>query len=134
MSYCPPGVSAQSIPPGTHEVYLTGFKPITDPAKLVKFMAQVVYIATYKNVASAVEIDSVIKFNGSKADFYAGQTIDRLHLAAGLPEPPPGTEIDISAMLIALDGVPFLLEVNDKGYAQSIIVPQANTGTNGDAF
>ena len=67
MPYVPPGVTAQALTPGTHQVYLTGLKPIEDPAKLVKFAAQVVFIATYKSVETAVEIDSVIKFNGSKA-------------------------------------------------------------------
>ena len=123
MPYVPPGVTAQALTPGTHQVYLTGLKPIEDPAKLVKFAAQVVFIATYKSVETAVEIDSVIKFNGSKADFYAGQTIDRLHLAAGLPEPAAGEALDLSALLIAIDGRPFFLEINEKGYAQGIMVP-----------
>ena len=97
MTYCPPNVSAQTLAPGVHEVYLMGMKPITDPGKLAKFQAQAVFIATYKSTDTAVEIDSVIKFNGSRADFYAGQTIDRLHMVAGLPEPAAGETLDISA-------------------------------------
>lgn len=128
MPYVPPGVSAQALAPGTHEVYLTGFKPIDDPAKLAKFAAQAVFIATYKSVETGVEMDQVIKFNGSKSDFYAGQTIDRLHMVAGLPEPAAGETLDISALLIAIDGRPFLLEVNAKGYAQEITVPAAAGG------
>lgn len=99
-------------------------KEITDPEKLKKFSAQVVFVATYQSVENATEIDQIIKFNGSKADFYAGQTIDRLHLAAGLPEPTPGEPIDLSALQIALSGVELLLEVNDKGYANGITVPE----------
>ena len=134
MSYCPPGVSIQSLSAGTHSVFLMDLKPILEPAKLAKFCAQVVYIATYKSVDTAIEIDSVIKFSGSKADFYAGQTIDRLHLAAGLPEPTPGEELNLSDLLVGLSGVEFLVEVNDKGYVQQIIVPLAGTGTDDEAF
>lgn len=128
MPYTPPGVSAQSLAPGTHEVFLTGFKPIDDPAKLAKFAAQAVFIATYKSSETGLEIDQVIKFNGSRADFFAGQTIDRLHMAAGLAEPAAGEVLDIAALLIAIDGRPFLLEVNEKGYANSITVPTVEGG------
>jgi len=134
MPYVPPGVSAQTLAPGTHEVYLTGFKPIDDPAKLAKFQAQAVYIATYKSVESAIEIDQVIKFNGSRADFFAGQTIDRLHLVAGLPEPAAGEVLDIFALLIKIDGQPFFLEINDRGYANSISVPDAPGAGGEEAF
>jgi len=129
MSWFPPNVSTQSLTPGTHEVYLTDIKPIDDPAKLVKFAAQAVFIATYKSVETAVEIDSVIKFSGSKADYYAGQTIDRLHLAAGLEEPAPGTPLDLTTLILAIEGKVFLVDVNDKGYVNGIIIPVGSTGT-----
>lgn len=122
MSYVPPGVSAQSMGPGSHTVVLTNLTQITDPAKLVKFNAQAVFVATYKSLESATEMDQIIKFNGSKADFYAGQTIDRLHMAAGLPEPAPGEPLDLANLQIKLDGVELTLEVNDKGYANGITV------------
>ena len=83
---------------------------------------------TCKSLATGGEIDLLIKFNCSKSDFYAGQNIDRLHLAAGLPEPAAGEALDITTLLTRLDGVPFLLEVNDKGYANSIIVPNPEGG------
>ena len=124
MSYVPPGVSNQTMGPGYHPVVLVDLKQITDPAKLQKFSAQAVFVATYKSLDTAVEMDQIIKFNGSKADFYAGQTIDRLHLAAGLPEPTPGEPLDLSTLQIRLDGVGLTLEVNDKGYANGISIPE----------
>jgi hypothetical protein len=123
MPYYPPNVSAQTLPVGINQVYLTGLKPIDDPAKLAKFSAQVVYIATYKSVETAVEIDSVIKFSGTRADFFAGQTIDRLHQVAGLPEPVPGEPLDLTALIMGLEGVPFEIEINDKGYVQNVLAP-----------
>ena len=128
MTYCPPNVSAQTLAPGVHEVYLMGMKPITDPGKLAKFQAQAVFIATYKSTDTAVEIDSVIKFNGSRADFYAGQTIDRLFLAAGLEVPATGEELDLTTLLTSIDGQAFSIEINEKGYVQSVILP----GTEGE--
>lgn len=124
MAYCPPNVSTQTLGPGTHQVYLTDLKEITQPDRLQKFNAQAVFVATYKSVESAVEIDQVIKFNGSRADFYAGQTIDRLHLAAGLPEPAPGEPLDLENLKGLLDGIEITLVVNDKGYANEIYVPE----------
>lgn len=124
MSYVPPGVSTQSLGPGTHAVCLTNIKEITDPDKLAKFNAQVVFIATYKSIESCREIDHVIKFTGSKGDFYAGQIIDRLHLAAGLPEPAAGERLNLDLLNQHLDGVTLTLEVNDKGYANDIQVPE----------
>ena len=128
MTYCPPGVAAQTLAPGTHEVYLMGMKPITDPAKLAKFQAQAVFIATYRDTTSAVEIDSVIKFNGSKSDFYAGQTIDRLFAAAGLEEPATGEVLDLTTLLTSIDGQAFKIEVNEKGYVQSVLLPGSEEG------
>ena len=124
MSYVPPGVSTQNMGPGTHPVFLTGIKEITDREKLLKFNAQVVYIATYKSVETAVEQDQVIKFNGSKADFYAGQTIDRLHLAAGLEEPAAGERLDLKNLAELLEGVELMVEVNDHGYINAVLVPE----------
>lgn len=124
MAYCPPNVQPNTLGSGQHAVYLVGMKEITDREKLKKFSAQAVFVATYQAVADATEIDQIIKFNGSKADFYAGQTIDRLHLAAGLPEPIPGEPFDLSALQVQLSGVELLLEVNEKGYANSIVVPE----------
>jgi len=123
MSYVPPGVSTQTLGPGTHTVFLTDLKEITQPDRLAKFNAQAVFVATYKSVESAIEIDQVIKFNGSRADFYAGQTIDRLHLAAGLPEPAAGERLDLENLKNLLDGLELELVVNDKGYANEVIVP-----------
>lgn len=124
MAYCPPNVKPNTLGAGQHPVYLVGMKEITDPEKLKKFSAQAVFVASYQAVEDATEIDQIIKFNGSKADFYAGQTIDRLHLAAGLPEPVAGEPFDLSALQIQLSGVELLLEVNEKGYANGIIVPE----------
>ena len=123
MSYLPPGVSTQTLGPGTHPVFLTGLKELPRD-KVGKFNAQVVYIASYKSVESAIEIDQVIKFNGSKADFYAGQTIDRLLLAAGLEEPAAGERLDLDNLAQLLDGIELLLEVNDRGYANAILIPE----------
>jgi len=123
MSYVPPGVKPQGLSQGQHPVYLVEMKEL-DHSKLAAFKAQAVFIAKYQAVDDATEIEQVIKFSGTKADFYAGQTIERLHLAAGLPEPIPGEPIDLSALQIQLSGVELLLEVNDKGYAQGIIVPE----------
>jgi len=123
MSYVPPGVKPQGLIQGQHPVYLVEMKEL-DHSKLAAFKAQAVFIAKYQAVDDATEIEQVIKFSGTKADFYAGQTIERLHLAAGLPEPIPGEPIDLSALQIQLSGVELLLEVNDKGYAQGIIVPE----------
>ena len=125
MSYVPPGVSIQAMPTGINSVYLSGFKPI-DPDKLAKFQAQVVFIATYKHAETAVELDQVIKFNGSKADFYAGQTIDRLFQAAGLPAPIDGEPLDMTALLTSIDGKAFQIEINDKGYVQNVLPPLAD--------
>ena len=124
MSYVPPGVSTQTMGPGTHPVFLTGIKEITDREKLLKFNAQVVYIATYKSVETPVEQDQVIKFNGSKADFYAGQTIDRLHLAAGLDEPAAGERLDLKNLAELLEGVELMVEVNDHDYINAVLVPE----------
>lgn len=124
MSYVPPGVSTQALGPGTHVVCLTEIKEITDPAKLAKFNAQAVFVATYKSLEGCIEIDQVIKFTGSRADFYSGQTIDRLHLAAGLPEPAAGEPLDLDLLNQRLDGITLALEVNDKGYANAIQVPE----------
>lgn len=124
MAYCPPNVKANTLGQGQHPVYLVAMKEITDPDKLKKFSAQAVFVATYQSTEDATEIDQIIKFSGSKADFYAGQTIDRLHLAAGLPEPVPGEPFDLSALQIALSGVELLLEVNDRGYANAICIPE----------
>lgn len=124
MAYVPPGVSHQSLGAGTHPVFLMDLKQITQPDRLQKFNAQAVFVASYKSAESAVEIDQIIKFNGSKADFYAGQTIDRLHLAAGLPEPVPGEALDLQDLKKRLDGVELLLEVNEKGYANAIHLPE----------
>lgn len=126
MSYVPPGVSTQTLGPGQHQVVLIDLKEITQPDKLAKFNAQAVFVATYKSVESAVEIEQIIKFNGSRADFYAGQTIDRLHLAAGLAEPAVGESLDLDNLKTLLDGVELLLEVNDKGYANGIQVSDAS--------
>lgn len=123
MAYCPPNVKPQTLAQGQHPVYLVEMKEL-DHSKLAKFQAQAVFIAKYQTVADATEIEQIIKFNGSRADFYAGQTIDRLHLAAGLPEPVPGEPFDLSALQIALSGVELILEVNEKGYANGIIVPE----------
>jgi hypothetical protein len=127
MSYTPPGVSTQTLAPGTHQVWLTDLKQITQADRLQKFNAQAVFVATYKSVESAIEIDQIIKFNGSRADFYAGQTIDRLHLAAGLPEPQPGEPLDLDNLKALLDGIELQLVVNDKGYANEIYVPLGAT-------
>lgn len=132
MSYVPPGVTKEALNTGTHSVTLVDLKEITDPGKLQKFSAQAVFVATFKSLANAIEIDHIIKFNGSKSDFYAGQNIDRLFLAAGLPTPTPGEPIDVPALTVALSGVELLLEVNDRGYAQTILVPMASTGTSDD--
>jgi len=134
MPYVPPGVSIQSLTPGIHEVVLTDLKQITDPAKLAKFNAQAVYVATWKSLENAVEIDQVIKFNGSKSDYYAGLTIDRMCLAAGLEEPTPGEPLNVDVLKAELDGVTVLLEVNDKGYANGIQVPMSATGTDEAPF
>jgi hypothetical protein len=123
MAYTPPNVKPQTLAAGQHPVYLVEMKEL-DPSKLAKFQAQAVFIAKYQAVADATEVEQVIKFNGSRADYYAGQTIDRLHLAAGLPEPIPGEPIDLSALQIALSGVELILEINDKGYANGILVPE----------
>ena len=123
MAYTPPNVKPQTLATGQHPVYLVEMKEL-DPSKLANFKAQAVFIAKYQAVADATEVEQVIKFNGSRADYYAGQTIDRLHLAAGLPEPIPGEPIDLSALQIALSGVELILEINDKGYANGILVPE----------
>lgn len=123
MSWTPAGVTPRTLEAGQHSVWLTDLKEITDPGKLAKFQAQAVFVATYKDTATAISIDQVIKFNGSKADFYAGQTIDRLYQAAGLPEPEAGETLDLENLKNLLDGVELLLEVNEKGYANAIIVP-----------
>ena len=120
MSYTPPNVSTKSLGTGTHNVFLTDLKEITDPGKLAKFSAQAVFVATYKSVEGAIEIDHVIKFNGSKSDHFAGLNIDRLHLAAGLSEPIPGEPIDMENLKALLEGVELLLEVNDKGYTSNV--------------
>lgn len=125
MSYVPPGVSAQSnFGPGVHRVWFNGIKQITDPGKLAKFQAQALFIASFKSVETAAEIDLIIKFSGQKADYYAGLNIDRLHLAAGLPEPAAGESLDLDALTNALDGVELDLEVNDKGYANAVFAPE----------
>lgn len=134
MPYVPPGVSIQSIASGIHEVTLTDLKQITDPAKLAKFSAQAVYVATWKSLESAIEVDQIIKFNGSKGDYYAGLTIDRMCMAAGLPEPIPGEALNVDTLKAELDGVTVLLEVNDKGYPNGIQVPMAATGTDEAPF
>lgn len=128
MPYVPPGMPASNFAPGMHQVVLVEFKPMDKPDTLAKLGAKVAYKATCKSLETAAEIDLLIKFNGSKSDFYAGQNIDRLHLAAGLPEPTPGEPLDITTLVTQLDGVPFLLEVNDKGYANSISVPGPTGG------
>ena len=124
MSYTPPNVTTQALGSGVHPVWMTNIKEIADPGKLAKFQAQALFIATFKSVETAQEIDLIIKFNGSKADYYAGLNIDRLHLAAGLPEPAAGEVLDLVALGNALDGVELQLEVNDKGYANAVFAPQ----------
>jgi hypothetical protein len=123
MSYVPPGVKPQTLGQGQHPACLVEMKEL-DSSKLANFKAQAVFIAKYQTLEDATEVEQVIKFNGSRADFYAGQTIERLHLAAGLPEPIPGEPIDLSALQIQLNGVELLLEVNEKGYVNGIVVPE----------
>ena len=127
MSYTPPGVSTQTLGPGVHQVFLKDLTQITQADRLAKFNAQAVFVATYKSVESAIEIDQIIKFNGGRADFYAGQTIDRLHLAAGLEAPTPGDDLDLENLKNLLDGIELTLVVNDKGYANEIYVPLGAT-------
>ena len=122
MSYCPPYVNNSALSAGTHECFLVDIKEITDPNKLAKFSAQAVFVATYKSIEKAIEIDHIIKFSGAKADFYAGQNIERLHLAAGLPEPLAGDPLDLQALKDALAGRTFNVEVNYKGYANNILI------------
>ncbi len=129
MTWTPPGVSIQSLAPGTHQVVLTKLQQVDDPAKLAKFGAQAVFIATWKSVENAIEIDHVIKFTGSKADYYAGLNIERMCAAAGLPDPTPGEPLNVDALAAELEAVSLLLEVNEKGYAQTILIPHAATGT-----
>ena len=124
MSYRPEGVSEVTLGPGTHLVFLTGIKRITDREKLAKFSAQAVFIATFKSVETAVDKDMIIKFSGAPADHYAGLNIDRLHLAAGLDAPAAGETLDLENLVNLLDGVELLLEVNDKGYANAVLVPE----------
>jgi hypothetical protein len=124
MSYRPEGVSEVTLGPGTHPVWLTGIKRITDRDKLAKFGAQALFIATFKSVAAAVEKDLIIKFSGERSDHYAGLNIDRLHLAAGLEAPAPGECLDLDNLYNLLDGVELLLEVNDKGYANAVMLPE----------
>ena len=57
MSYRPEGVSEVTIGPGTHPVFMTGIKRITDRDKLAKFNAQAVFIASFKSVETAGGID-----------------------------------------------------------------------------
>jgi hypothetical protein len=135
VSYVPPGLPASSFGSGTHQVVLAEFKPIDKPDTLAKLGAKIAFRATFKSIETAQEIDLLIKFNGSKADYYAGLNIDRLHLAAGLPEPVPGEALDITTLVTQLDGVPLLLEVNDKGYASTVLVPmQAASGESDRPF
>jgi hypothetical protein len=124
MSYRPEGVSEVTIGPGTHPVFMTGIKRITDREKLAKFSAQAVFIATFKSVETAVEKDMVIKFSGASSDHYAGLNIDRLHLAAGLEAAVAGERLDLENLVNLLDGVELLLEVNDKGYANAVVIPE----------
>lgn len=129
MPYVPPGVPASTFSPGIHEVVLVEFKLITSAGTLGKLGARVAYKAVCKSLETAVEIDLLIKYNGSKGDYYSGLNIDLLHLVAGLEAPTSETPLDITALVTHLSGVPFLLEVNDRGYANSIILPEASTGT-----
>lgn len=129
MSYLPPGIHSSSFEPGIHKVTLVEFGTITKADTLSRLGAKVAYKATFKSLDTAAEIDLLIKFNESKADFYAGQNIDRLFLAGGLPEPTPGEALDLTAMVMALNGKEVSIEVNDKGYANSVLLPQdAPTG------
>ena len=124
MSYRPEGVSEVTLGPGTHPVFLTGLKRITDRDKLGKFNAQAVFIASFKSVETAVEKDLIIKFSGAPADHYAGLNIDRLHLAAGLETPAAGEPLDLENLTNLLDGVVLTLEINDKGYANAVFAPE----------
>lgn len=124
MSYRPEGVSEVTLGPGTHPVFMTGLKRITDRDKLAKFSAQAVFIASFKSVDTAVEKDLIIKFSGAPADHYAGLNIDRLHLAAGIDVPAPGERLDLENLVKLLDGVELLLEINDKGYANAVLIPE----------
>lgn len=134
MPYLPPGVPASTFAPGVHQVILAEFGTITKPDTLSKLGAKVAYKATFKSLETAAEIDLLIKFNGSKSDYYAGLNIDRLFAVAGLPEPVPGTALDISAMVLALNQKNILIEVNDRGYAQGIVIPESVTTTEEPAF
>lgn len=134
MAYCPPNVSTQSLGTGTHSVFLADLKEITDTAKLAKFAAQAVFVASYKSVENAVEIDHVIKFNGSKADHYAGLNIDRLHMVAGLPAPTPGEPLDLENLKALLEGIEFQITVNDKGYVNDVLVPEGAGAAEGAPF
>lgn len=128
MSYVPPGVSTQSnFGPGVHRVWFNGIKHITDPGKLAKFQAQALFIAEFKSCETAAEIDLIIKFNGQKSDYYAGLNIDRLHLAAGLPEPAAGESLDLAALAAALEGIELDLEINEKGYANAVFAPEVQS-------
>ncbi|WP_257306268.1 hypothetical protein [Geothrix campi] len=129
MSWTPPNVTTQTLAPGQHAVFLTDLKEITDPQKLQKFAAQAVFVASYKSVESAIEIDQIIKFNGSKADYYAGLNIDRLHLAAGLEAPAAGEALDLQNLKELLDGIEIQLVVNDRGYANEIVLPMPEAGS-----
>ena len=120
MSWRPAGISAQTLAPGSHQVYVTNIKQITEPDKLAKFQAQAVFIVTCKSIDNGIEKDLILKFDGSNRDHYAGLNIERLHQAAGFDVLAEDDPINLQELQDALHGIPMMLEINDKGYPNAI--------------
>ena len=111
MSFTPPGVTPSvDFGVGVHACILTDFKQAKSPEK---FSASVVYIATYRDTESGAEKDDIIKFDGSKRDYYAGLRVERLHAIFGAELPPDGHHPDFKNILDLAEGIFFTVEIDE---------------------
>jgi hypothetical protein len=112
MSFCPPGVTpAADFGNGVHNAcILVKFEQVNKPAA---FNASVVYKAVYRDTESGAEVDDVIKFDGSKRDYYAGLRVERLHAIIGAELPPDDHHPDFKNLLDLSDGLFFTVEMSE---------------------
>jgi hypothetical protein len=112
MSFTPPGVvAAAPFGAGVHASCI--LVKIDQVKKPEAFKASVVYIATYRDTESGAEIDDIIKFDGSKRDYYAGLRVEHLHAIIGAELPPDGHHPDFKQLLDLSDGLFFTVEMEE---------------------
>lgn len=116
MTYVPPNYeSPAALQAGVHTCVLSSFKE-APPSRDGKYVAA--FVAVYQDVQTGSEVSDFIAFGrpgNPKGDYWSGLRIERLFAIMGLPEPVPGQPLDITALLLAADGVQFEVELVQNG-------------------